>query len=417
MVAFVIMGLAFLGAAWVPRAVHGRPLSFPFLYVALGILLFELPLGVYLTNPLQDTFFVERFAEILVIISLTGAGLKLARPVRMRTWGTAWRLIFLAMPACIAAAALLGHWVLGLAPASAILLGAVLAPTDPVLASDVQANAPGGGREGETRFALTSEAGLNDGLAFPFTYLAIAAAGATANGFGWVGEWAAYDVGYRIGVGTLAGLAIGKALALLIFRMPVGPALARTRDGFVVLSITLLSYGGAELLNGYGFLAVFVAALTVRQSERDHAYHEELHAFAESLERILTATMLILFGGLLAQGLLAGISPATVLIAFVVVLVIRPLATLPALAFSDLAWRQRGAIAFFGIRGVGSLYYLAYAFNHAEFGGAEQLWTVVSLAILISIVVHGLTASFVMRRLEGESAGREGEEARPGRVQ
>lgn len=411
MVAFVIMGMAFLGAAWVPRVVHGRPLSLPFLYVAFGYLLFEAPLNVYLPNPLQDTFFVEHFTEILVIISLTGAGLKLARPVRLGTWGTTWRLMFVAMPICIALTAVVGLWALGLAPAAAILLGAVLAPTDPVLASDVQAASPGRGRDGETRFALTSEAGLNDGLAFPFTYLALAAAAASGGGFAWLGEWAWYDLAFRVAVGALVGFVVGKALAMAIFRMAVGPSLARTRDGFVVLAITLLSYGAAELAHGYGFLAVFVAALTVRHAERDHDYHAEMHAFAEGLERLLTAVMLILFGGLLGQGALSDLRPATVLVAATLVLVVRPLTALPSLLGSRLSWRQRGAISFFGIRGVGSLYYLAYALNHGDFAGAETLWTVVSLTILISIVVHGGSSSFVMGRLDDEE-GSEGEEVR-----
>ena len=406
MLALVIMGLAFLGAAWLPELVRGRPLSFPFLYVAFGALLFGLPLGVYLPNPLTNSFFVERFAEILVIVSLTGAGLKLARPVRWRTWAPTWRLLFVAMPLCILLAATLGWWALGLAPASAVLLGAVLAPTDPVLASDVQVGPPGDPAEGEVRFALTSEAGLNDGLAFPFTYLAISMAAAfEENGWGWLGEWAAFDLLYRVGVGAIAGVLIGALLAKVIFRFPVGPSISRSRDGFVVLAITFLAYGVTELLHGYGFLAVFLAALTIRQTERDHGFHEDLHAFAEGIERILMAIMLILFGGLLSGGLLSALSWTSVVVVIAIVFLVRPATALLSLWGADLPRGDRLAISFFGIRGVGSLYYLAYAFNHEEFRQVAPLWSIVGLAILLSIVVHGSSASRVMRRLD-RKAGR-----------
>ena len=105
-----------------------------------------------------------------------GAGLKLDRPVSWRGWESSWRLLGIAMPLTIAGIAFLGWTILGLGIGAALLLGAVLAPTDPVLASDIQVGPPQSGKEDEVRFALTSEAGLNDGAAFPFVYLAIAIA-------------------------------------------------------------------------------------------------------------------------------------------------------------------------------------------------------------------------------------------------
>ena len=400
MLVLVIVGLAFLGAAWVPRLVFRAPLSFPFLYVAFGFLLFSLPIGLFLPNPLESSFFVERFTELLVIISLAGAGLKISRPVRPRNWRSTIRLLLLAMPLTIALAAFLGWWVLGLAPASALLLGAVLAPTDPVLASDVQVGPPGDDTEGETRFALTSEAGLNDGLAFPFTYLAIAAlASAGATGYGWIVDWALTYLLLEIAVGLVCGVVIGFLLSKLIFQLPAVSG-AISRDAFVVVAVTLLAYGLTELLHGYGFLAVFVAALTIRQQERTHPYNEQLHDFAAALELLLMSLMLILFGGLIAIGLLSMLDWRMVVVAVAIVFLIRPLTGLLSLVGVPMPLAERGAISFFGIRGIGSLYYLSYAVNRNDFPHTDMLWQTVSLAILLSIVVHGATASFVMERID-----------------
>ncbi|MEX2543305.1 MAG: cation:proton antiporter [Trueperaceae bacterium] len=406
MLVLTIVGLAFLGAAWVPLLIYKAPVSFPFLYIAFGLALFSLPLGLFLPNPLESSFFTERFTEILVIISLTGAGLKLARPIGWRSWQVTWRLLLLAMPLTIAFTALFGWWVIGLAPASALLLGAVLAPTDPVLASDVQVGPPGDPKGGEARFTLTSEAGLNDGLAFPFTHLAIAAAAAgTSAGLSWIAEWALYELLFKVAVGAAAGIGIGFALSRLIFSLPPSANTARTssRDSFVVVAVTLLTYGVTELLHGYGFLGVFLAALTIRQQERDHPYQEQLHDFTAGLERLLMTLMLILFGGLIAQGLLAGSSLTMFAVALAVVFVIRPLAGLLSLARLSILPVERKVISFFGIRGIGSLYYLSFALNRKDFAGHEALWQTVSLTLLLSIVVHGASASIAMAHLDSRA--------------
>jgi NhaP-type Na+/H+ or K+/H+ antiporter len=401
MLTLAIIGMAFLGAAWVPLLVYRGPLSFPFLYIAFGYLLFALPLGLFLPNPLESSFFIERFTEILVIIALTGAGLKLARPVGLRSWNATWRLLLLGMPLTIVLTGLLGWWVLGLAPASALLLGAVLAPTDPVLASDVQLGPPGDSKRGEARFTLTSEAGLNDGLAFPFTFLAIAAAAAApASGLGWIGEWALRDLLFKVLSGVGVGIAIGQVLSRLVLKLPATPGRVTSRESFVVVAVPLIAYGVTELLSGYGFLGVFVAALTIRQRQRDHPYQEQLHDFAAGLERLLMTLMLILFGGLLAQGLLSGITLPMLGVALGLLFLIRPVAGLLSLTGLHLMLAERSVIAFFGIRGIGSLYYLSFAVNRQEFSQVEALWQTVSATLLVSIVVHGASATGAMTILD-----------------
>ena len=248
-----LLGLAFMGAAWLPRFLQGRPLSFPIFYVGLGAVLFSLPLGLPDPHPLRNRDLTERFTELLIIVALMGAGLKLDRPLSPRGWNITWRLLAVTMPLTVAATAFLGWWALGLAPVSALLLGAVLAPTDPVLASDVQVAAPGEGGEDEVRFGLTSEAGLNDGLGFPLTYLAILAATYGLAPQNWLGDWTVYYLLYKVAVGVAVGWLLGGLLMQLIFRTEVTSHLAKTGEGFVALAIVLLVYGVTELCKATAF--------------------------------------------------------------------------------------------------------------------------------------------------------------------
>jgi NhaP-type Na+/H+ or K+/H+ antiporter len=182
-VTLTILGLVVLFTAWLPMLLRRLPLSLPILCVGLGAALAWSPFPLLPAfNPLENRAMTEHLTEIVVIVALMGAGLKLDRKIGLRRWGTTWRLLGIAMPLTIGAIAVLGHWVLGLGAASALLLGASLAPTDPVLASDVQVGPPQSGEEDDVRFALTSEAGLNDGLSFPFVHLAIAIALAAETG-------------------------------------------------------------------------------------------------------------------------------------------------------------------------------------------------------------------------------------------
>lgn len=408
-------GLAFLAVALVPRFLHDKPLSTPIILVVFGVIIFALPLGFDLPDPIAEGALTERLTEVGVIMSLMVAGLTIDRVPGLRAWSTAWRLLAVTMPLTVAGVALLGWWVIGLAPASAVLLGAVIAPTDPVQGKDVEVGGPHegsegvseehdlaeGGEEDEIRFALTSEAGLNDGLAFPFTHMAIAMAIAGARPGNWIGAWAAVHVVYELAVGLVIGWLVGRALGVLLLRVPYSDDLSRSMSAVGALAATFIVYGLTEYAGGYGFIATFVCAATIRGVERDHDLHRDLQGFVESAERLLMAAITLLFGGAIVGGLLAPLQWRHVAVAVLALLLVRPAAGAVALiGLHRTPWRDRAAISFYGIRGIATFYYLAYALEQTEFPGKEELWATAGLVVLLSIVVHGLTAAPVITRLD-----------------
>ena len=437
-----LAGFAFVLAAWAPAYTKRRPLSLPMVLVTAGAVVFALP-WMPDVDPREHLVLTEHLTEFGVIIALLGAGLKLDRPIGLHRWGTTWRLLGVSMILTIAGTAVLGWAVAGLAPATALLLGAILAPTDPVLAADVQVGEPSvdppdgapddttdtstdvstdgstdesgtddhtndHDAEDDVRFSLTSEAGLNDGLAFPFVYAAIAMVAHRSAG-DWVGSWFLTDVVGRVAIGVAVGWAIGKVLGRLSFDPPGRlVALSDAQDGFVALAVTFIAYGVTELAHGYGFLAVFTAAVALRNSERGHSYHRVLHDFAGQVEQVVVVGLLILLGGAAATGLLSDLTWSGALIGLALIFVIRPLSGHLGLIGSRTTKRERRAISFFGIRGVGSIYYLAFAVERAEFEQADEVWAIATFTILASIVIHGVTATPVMEYLDRRRARRLG---------
>lgn len=401
-----VFGAIVLVAAWLPMAVRRLPLSLPIVAVAIGALLGLLAGPAEVPLPGEHRLLTERLTEVLVIVTLMACGLKLDRPFGWRRWRATWRLLGITMPLSILGVAVLGWGLLGLALPAALLLGAALAPTDPVLASDVQVGPPGSEEE-EARFALTSEAGLNDGLAFPFVNLAIALAGAAALGTdaagagGWLRQWLLVDLLWKLAAGCLAGWLVGRLVGWLAFRTPGWTKLSRTGEGFVAIGVTLLAYGLAELVHGYGFLAVFVAAISLRSAERQHRYHTTLYGFTAQVEHLLMTALLVAFGAALASGLLAPLDWPAALLALLVLLLVRPLAGWLGLLGSAQTIGERAVVSFYGIRGVASVYYLAHAFGQGSFQDADYLWAVASLVILGSILLHGASVAPVMSRLDG----------------
>ncbi len=397
-VVLLVLGLAAFGVVGLPHVLSRQPLSYPIIFVAGGAILFSLPLGLPDADPIEYSETAEILTEIGVITALMGAGLAINRVPGWKTWSSTVKLLVITMPLTIAAIAALGWWVLGLTPAAAVLLGAVLAPTDPVLASDVQVSGPDEDEEDEVRFALTSEAGLNDGLAFPFTNLAVLIALEGISASAWLQDFLVIELAYKVVVGFLGGLLVGRALAWTIFGRK--SPLPQLRDGMIALAATFIAYAGTEMIGGYGFLAVFVAAVVIRNQERKHSYLEVMHRFSDQIERLLSAIVLILFGGALVSGILRFLDWRGILVAIAIVLLIRPAAGMVGLARTKMSGPERGAVAFFGIRGVGSFYYLAYASNQVEFIQVEQVWAITALVVTISIVVHGVTATPAMAYID-----------------
>ncbi len=393
-------GLLIALVAWLPLALKRLPLSLPIVCIAIGAGIFLLPQVTLRPLPVRYPEVTERFAEFVVIIALMGAGLKIDRVFGWRRWSITWRLLVITMPLGILAITLLTMWTLGLPLAIALLLAASLAPTDPVLAADVQVGPPKTGDEDEVRFGLTSEAGLNDGAAFPFVHLAILLAVAIPAGKPWLGEWLTYRVLWEIAGGIAGGWIVGRVFGWLTFHVPAETKLARTGDGLIALSATFVSYGVTEILHVYGFLAVFVTALTVRHTHREHEFQADMHAITEQIERLAMMVLLILFGGALVSGLLAPVTWIDGVIALVILLIVRPLTGWAGLLGHPADRGEKMTLAFFGIRGVGSIYYLAYGINHMKVGDAERLWGIVGLVVLLSILLHGLTVTPIMRSLD-----------------
>lgn len=410
-------GLALLGTFLLPGLLRNRLLTLPIIYIGFGYLVFSLPLELPLLNP-EDAVFdrqlMEYITEFIVIVSLAGTGLKMKRMPGWKTWSSGIYLLAVAMPLTIAAVAGLGWWWLGLAPATAILLGAVLAPTDPVLAAQVQVGPPeDDSAEDEVRFGLTLEAGLNDGLAFPFVYLAIALVGAT-NVSEALFTWAWWDFGYRIAVGTLMGWLMGLGLSWLFYYYLSKVSKheeTEVEEGFFVLAAVLLTYAITEMVEGYGFLAVFVAAVTSGlQSRSKVESQQESYEAIDRVEQAVLGIFLLAFGGILATGGLADLTWEGAALGLLLLLVIRPLSGMLAFLPSKLPTWEKLAISYFGIRGVGSLYYLAYAHNSEYFPEIDMIWSVVNFTMLVSVLLHGLSVlpilNWVDRKREKEKTVR-----------
>lgn len=420
---FIIIG-ALLVAMAVARPMVGRlPLSTPMLYLAVGIVFGEQGVDLLSLDPFYDAELIERVTEIAVIVSLFTAGLKLRVPLRDRQWRLPILLASMSMAITVGLIALVGYYGLGLSLGVAVLFGAVLAPTDPVLASDVQVTDPG---DRETlRFSLTGEAGLNDGTAFPFLMLGLGLLGLHELGDGGR-HWWLVDVLWAVPGGLLVGAVCGTGVGSLVLYLRKQYREALGGEEFLTLGVIALSYGVALLLHTYGFLAVFAAGVAMRKIEQRTTGEEddpediltevirtetteepETHPraapvhmtrwvlqFNEQLERLGELGVMLLIGTMISTRYLPIVALWFVPLLF---LVIRPIAAGVALIGSETSRVQRGFISWFGVRGIGAIYYLMYAVVHGlEENVARDLIGLTFTAVATSVVIHGISVSPLM---------------------
>ncbi len=427
---FIVVGAVFLIMALSGSVLARLPLSTAMLYLAVGVLVGPYGLHLVAIDPIEHAAVIERITEVAVIISLFAAGLKLRIPLRDPLWRLPIVLASWSMLLTVALITLVGTFLLHLPLGISVLLGALLAPTDPVLASDVQVTGPHD--RDELRFTLTGEAGLNDGTAFPFIMLGLGLLGLEELGaFGW--RWLAVDVLWAIAGGLAVGALLGTAAGRLILYLRREHKEAIGLDDFLALGVIALAYGVALAVHGYGFLAVFAAGLALRKIEErstgterepdeametaeidepeELAAHpevgpaymtRELLGFTEQLERIGEVAVMVLIGAMLS---LESIPREAIWFIPLLFLVIRPIAVNLGLFGTRLTIMQRGFISWFGVRGIGSIYYLMYAIVHGVDDDSAEWLTGMTLAVVAtSVVVHGISVTPLMERYKQETA-------------
>ncbi|MBT0667629.1 cation:proton antiporter [Novosphingobium profundi] len=387
-------GLLVMLVAWLPLALRRLPLSLPMTCLGLGVAAgasgaFPLHYGALFTS---DIF--TSCAEVALVIALLGAGLKIDRMLGWKRWNTAWRLIGIGMPLMALLTAEAFVFAEGAAMPFAILLAGILSPTDPVLASSVSVGPPGSGGEGEVRFGLTAEAGLNDGLAFPIVLLGLALMGNEPVGAGWLAQHFILQVAVSLAIGWL----VGHATGWFAFRLKHLP-LSGAASGLVAIGVAVTAFSLTELGGGFGFIAVFVTPLALRATCPSDPFHRAMTDFTEQIERLVAMAVIFLFGMAVPNGLLASVSWREIAIAASLLLVARPAAVILAMIGSPLPAKGRLAAAFLGIRGIATLYYLAMtsAILLPDYRSAHVL---AALTVLMSIVLFGLISGPMMRRID-----------------
>ena len=424
----LIIGLLLIVMTMAGSFISRLPLSAAMLYLLVGIAIGPMGLGLFHLDALDNRVLLERLTEIAVLISLFTAGLKLEMPLRDRRWRIPVQLATLSMIVTVGAITLLGLYGLGLSLGGAVLLGGILAPTDPVLASDVQVS--DAGDRDRLRFGLTGEGGLNDGTAFPFVMLGLGLLGVHELGEGgW--RWWTVDVLWAIsgglGLGYLLGTLVGRAIVYLRVRHRE----ALRSDEFIALGLIAFTYGFALLCHTYGFLAVFAAGLALRRidevkpssapiqtTQREANPDAQAQADQDAPADMMNAVQrfnsqlesFVEVGIVLAVGvLMATVRFEADMLWFIPVLflLVRPVAVSIGLVGATVQTAQRNLMCWFGIRGVGSLYYLLYAINHGiEPELAEKLLSVTLAVVVASVVVHGISVTPLMNHYEARKAAR-----------
>lgn len=387
-----------MGHAWVKKI----PLTTSLIYLIVGIFIGPLGFSFFSIDPLRDFKLLEHLTEIAVLFSLFTAGLKLKLSYKNKNWQLPVALALVSMSITVVLVAGFAYYLLALPLGACILLGGILAPTDPVLASDVQVQHPRD--EDHLRLSLTCEAGLNDGTAFPFVMLGIALLqGESLQSVGqeWIWKDFIKPVGLGIFIGWVTGLVVGKIDQHVRHKIKDAVVL----DDFLGLALISLSYGAAIAFEAYGFLAVFTAAVVIRQLEhkksqtavaQPQGMAKGVLKFNEQFERICEVGLVILLGGMMKMG---SFRLEILLAALVLLLVIRPLAVGFLALFIRKSAKKLAYISWFGIRGIGSMYYLMYSLNHGIDSQLGQvLVNLVFGIIAVSIILHGISVTPLMAR-------------------
>lgn len=418
----LIIGALLISMALSGTALKRLPVSTAILYLAAGFGLGPAGLALMAPDPLSYSVILERVTEVAVLISLFAVGLKLGLPLSHKNWRLPVRLAVISMIITIALIAAIAVFGLGMSPGAAILLGAILAPTDPVLASDIQV-IEASDRD-RVRFSLTGEGGLNDGAAFPIVMLGLGLLGLHDLGAaGW--RWLAVDVVWAVAGGLSIGGALGTLIGRLVVYLRSHHQESVGLDEFVALGLIALSYGLALLCHTYGFLAVFAAGLALQRvkappapitspavlerglpskeanevlathSEHASAYMmQQVQGFNEQLERIAEVAIVLVVGAMLSYTYL---HPSGAWFVATVLLLVRPLSVRLGLLGAPITRDQHILISWFGIRGIGSIYYLMYAINHGLSPTlAEEIIALTLTMVAVSIVVHGISVTPLM---------------------
>jgi len=396
-IAVAFVGVAVFAAIGALSHEHDRAFSASLFYLAFGLIAAGgiHVLGIGWLDPFRDSSLFEHATELAVVVALFATGLKLERELSFHGWRNVARLLLVAMPLTIGAIALFGSLVMGLSLGAAIALGACLAPTDPVLAGDIGVGPPGEEEEREPNFSITGEAGLNDGLGFPFLLLGVA----VAKGEGLV-EWALADVAYGIAAGLAIGAVLGYAVAALTVRLRDHELLAHELDGWVAIAAVLLIFGVSEIAGAYGFLAAFAGGVAFRRYEHTHERNRGVHQGAEVVEDAAELALILVLGSCMTLTGLGEPGVAGWLLVPLLLLVIRPVAVLASLVRSGQRPRERLFVGWFGVRGIGSLFYASAAIGLGAFGDGDTrvlFWTV-AIVVIVSIAVHGVSAAPLTRR-------------------
>jgi NhaP-type Na+/H+ or K+/H+ antiporter len=421
---FMLVGGLLLVMGLTYTVLKRSPVTAAIIYLAVGLLVGPSALNLLHFNPLKESALLEVLTEGAVLISLFSAGVKMPVPFSFTRWRAPILLATVSMALTVAMVAAFAFYVLGLPLGAGVLLGAILAPTDPVLATDVQIRHPGD--RDQLRFTLTCEAGMNDGSAFPFVMLGLGLLGLHELGdFGL--RWVLVDVLWATLAAVLIGGVAGIALARLGWKFRRAPHKHELLDDFLGLGLIGVVYGLTVMVHAWGFLAVFFAAVALRQAELKLARNalkspagatetadtgvpvgtgpaadpDSLHTvsegsliFKEHLERPSELMLVLLVGGSM---FLTSWSWPAVGLALFLFLVARPLSVLVGMWFTPTPWRIRGMTAWFGVRGIGSLYYLMYAIQHQlPESLALQMIQMTLVVVALSILLHGVSVKPMM---------------------